>query len=693
MSAWAVSEAAVAEVGAPAAVADTMVDAVIVNARAPYGGPTVSVTGANAYGATSDDIANLAAGENAALTDVLSRMPGVSLDQNQQIHIRDTEGPQFQYQINGVLVPLDINTNPSFLSMINPLFIKRLDLLDGVLPARYGEATGGVVDIVTKDGCADPGGIIDLFGGQRETAQVSATLGGCAGALSYFVSGLYGQSNTAFSSATPGADAVHDHQRVGQAFASLAYAVNPDTQVGLIASASASNNQLPNVPGLPPQFALAGAAASDSATIKSTLDFRDYLAILSMKGQLSPGLTYQVAYAIHSIAQAFRPDDAGELIYQGVASWATHVDFDNTLQGDLKFDAGKHTLSAGVYAGAYHVNANDRSLVFAVDASGAQASDSPYTVTSQARATNVVVALYAEDLWRLSEQVKLDLGLRWDGLTGFTNHRQLDPSINLVVTPGAGATIHAGFARYMQVPTFQGVSPNAQAAFAGTTASSPPGVANPLTEDDYEFDGGLTQRLNGALTLSLDGYYERTDRYLDTGQFGVTPIFAPFNYGRGSLWGVEAAAKYRRGRLSAYANLTVGENRQIGVITGQFNFDRDELAYINTHSISLDHQPLVGASGGFTYAWRTTSISVDGLYSSGLRGGFADEARLPQVIQFNAALEHRWRMPGLGEVANRLTILNLFDRVNLIRPAEGIGIFQSAYGPRLTVLDSISLKF
>jgi len=31
-------------------------------------------------------------------------------------------------------------------------------------------------------------------------------------------------------------------------------------------------------------------------------------------------------------------------------------------------------------------------------------------------------------------------------------------------------------------------------------------------------------------------------------------------------------------------------------------------------------------------------------------------------------------------VVDRVTILNLFDRVNLIRPSEGIGIFQSAYG-------------
>jgi hypothetical protein len=35
----------------------------------------------------------------------------------------------------------------------------------------------------------------------------------------------------------------------------------------------------------------------------------------------------------------------------------------------------------------------------------------------------------------------------------------------------------------------------------------------------------------------------------------------------------------------------------------------------------------------------------------------------------------------------------VLDRVNLIRPAEGIGIFQSAYGPRLTFYDMVTLRF
>jgi outer membrane receptor protein involved in Fe transport len=308
-------------------------------------------------------------------------------------------------------------------------------------------------------------------------------------------------------------------------------------------------------------------------------------------------------------------------------------------------------------------------------------------------ADNVVLGVYLNDLWRITDALSANLGLRLDSLSGFTNHTQIDPTASLTYAVGPTLTLHAGFARYMQVPSFQGISPSAPAAFAGTTAEGPPGLPTPLTEDDMEWDAGAVAHLSPALTASIDSFYELTRHYLDTGQFGVVPIFAPFNYGHGYIWGTELALSYRRGALGAYANLTIGENWQKRVATGQFNFDPDELSYIDGHFILLDHQPKVGVSAGATYDFEPYAASVDLIYSSGLRGGFADDEQLPPVVQVNGSIERSFDVPRLGRVVARITVLNAFDRINLIRPAEGIGIFQSAYGPRFTVLDTISLPF
>jgi len=655
-------------------------------------GPSVSPAGANDYAVSNQDIEAMPMGGTSPMTDVLAQMPGVAIDQNQQIHIRDTEGPQFQYQINGVMVPFDINTNPPFLSMINPSFVKRLDLLDGVLPSRYSYATGGVVDIETKDGCAEPGGSVTVLAGGLETLQPGAQFGGCAGRFSYYVSGLYHQGDDAFSSATPGPRPIHDFTRQGQAFGFFALQLDPATRLSLVLSGAASDNQLPNVAGQTPQFVLAGVPGYASAAIKSQLNFRDSLAMLSLTGAAPGGATYQLAYSAHFISQRFRPDAAGELIFQGVASNAAHYDVDNTLQGHLAQDIGAHSLEAGFYLGEYRVTAEDSSLVFPVSADGV-VGDIPERRVANARATNGVTGVYLNDLWKVTDRLSANLGLRWDRLSGFTNHQQIDPTLNLIYALSPSASLHAGVARYMQVPSFQGIAPNTAEVFFGTTAAQPSGIANPLTEDDLETDAGVSIRIGRHVTLSQDAFFESTSHYLDTGQFGVVPIFAPFNYGKGHIWGEEVAVRYRDPRLSAYANLTLGQNWQKGVATGQFNFDPDELSFIDDHAILLDHQPFVGISAGGGFRVGPYQLSLDGVYSSGLRGGFADQQQLPTVVEVNAAVERRFRLPWGGVLVDRLTVVNALDRINLIRPAEGIGIFQSAYGPRLAVFNSLTMPF
>ena len=678
---------------AETALPDNALSTIVVEATSEAG-PAVSPAGANEYMMSAEDIAARPEGKTAPLTDLLAQMPGIAIDQNQQIHIRNTEGPQFQYQINGVLIPLDINTNPPFLSMINPLFIKRLDLLDGVLPSRYSYATGGVVNIQTKDGCEQPFGDLSFRGGQRDTLEPSFEYAGCHEGLGSYLSGLYQQSNTAFSSATPGPTPIHDFTRQGQLFGFFSYPLTPTETLSLLVSGARSSNQLPNVPGLAPQYTLAGAAVPpSSAAINSYLDFSDALAVLSLSGTVASDVSYQIAYSQHVISQRFEPDPVGELIYQGVASTATHEDHAYTLEGDVSFALGSHTLGSGFYAGQYRVSANDSSLVFAANDAGEQLSDVPLTVINNAHANNVIAGAYVSDLWRISGKLSASVGLRWDTLSGFTNDHQLDPSLSLIYRADSATTFHAGFARYFQVPSLLGISPTAQAAFAGTTAAGPPGISTPLTEDDREWDAGVVHQLTGSFTLSADAYYEWTTHYLDTGQFGVVPIFAPFNYDKGHIWGGELAARYQTENFSAYGSLTLGRNWQQGVVTGQFNFPADELAYIDSHAIVVDHQPLYGASAGASWRVGAYTLGADGIYSSGLRAGFADLEKLPQVLQVNLSAERSFRLPGVGVLTNRLTALNVFDRTNLIRPAEGIGIFQSAYGPRLTFYDTVTLHF
>ena len=311
-----------------------------------------------------------------------------------------------------------------------------------------------------------------MYGGQRNTVQPSFQYGGCEGNFSYYLSGLYSQSNSAFSSATPAPDAIHDHTNQGQGFGFFAYNLNPTTRISLITSVAASNNQLTQS-GQPSARVPARRREHSypSADIKSYLNFRDYLGMLALNGAPAPDLTYQLAYSAHYISQKFEPDNIGELIYQGVASTAFHSDLDNTLQGDLTYQLGAHTLGAGFIL----VNTGSRRTTtrWSSQPTGRQLRIGPpfvpVRVINNANKINLLSGIYLEDTWQITEKLRVNFGLRWDRLSGFTYNNQLDPTINLVYLPRPDTTLHAGFARYMQVPSFQGISPGAPAAFKDTT--------------------------------------------------------------------------------------------------------------------------------------------------------------------------------------------------------------------------------
>jgi len=165
-------------------------------------GPGVSPSGANDYALTNKDVEEIPRGLQRAHGRHRDHDAGVSSDQNQQYHVRQTY--TLQLEVNGILLPLDMYGQPSFISLINPLFIKRVDLLTGVLPAQYGFAnSGGVLSVQTKDG-SENGGSVTTFFGQRGTLQPSVQYGGTSGKFSYYLNGIYDQGTPLSARRPPG---------------------------------------------------------------------------------------------------------------------------------------------------------------------------------------------------------------------------------------------------------------------------------------------------------------------------------------------------------------------------------------------------------------------------------------------------------------------------------------------------------
>jgi len=430
-----------------------------------------------------------------------------------------------------------------------------------------------------------------------------------------------------------------------------------------------------------------------STAINSSLEQQDYFGVLALNAAPAANLDYQLAYAIHSNSEQFNPDPIGGLIYQGVASRVFNSNLSNSLQGDLSYQPiAAHALRFGFYTAENGVEVDDSSLVFPVDTQGQQLQKSPITVGSSLNRIVVVGGVYAEDTWHINDKLGVNFGARWDILSGFSNRDQVSPTINVFYQWRAGATLHAGFARYFQVPNFQATPPGMLTAFKGTSgAVGVGGNPFPVPERDYYWDAGFVHRLSPDLKLEQDDYFRLDRNYLDEGQFGFVPIEAPLNYSRGYGWGTENSVSYNSENFSPRLNFTVAREEDIGVDTAQFNFDPAELAYMDSHYFVLDHTALFTISGGLAYRWRDWLFSLDNLFNTGLRAGFANTEGLPNVWQVNLSAARQLSIPWLGHITDRVTLLNIFDRTNLIRPASGIGVFQSDYAPRITVYNTLTM--
>jgi outer membrane receptor protein involved in Fe transport len=654
----------------------------------------LSESGNSAYTMSSKNISELPAGANTSISNVLLQMPGVAQDENGQVHVRGAHA-DLQWRVNGVMLPLD--SFSGFGQVLSSYPVRSFSLVDGALPAQYGYRDAGILDIQTKDGCTNPGGRLEFYGGQRETVQPSFEYGGCKGNFRFYTTGFYLHDNIGLSSATAGPTPIHDLTDQGQWFGYFSYFLNPTTRLSFTSGVSVADNQFPTYPGELPLYKLAGVnpATYPSTDLKESLSQRYYFGILALQGAVGVNFSYQIAYTAKYNTIRFNPDPIGDLIYQGVASQAFHSEFANSLQGDTTYRLGKsHTIGAGFYAGEYGETIDDTSLTFPATPDGKQTSDIPVSVVDNTNGIAWLAGLYLQDRWRLSEKLTLNYGARWDQMAGFIGSaNQLSPRANLVYDPIEHLTLHAGVSRYFQTPSFYAISPRSFTAFKNTTAAVPPGNLVPNPERDWYFDaGGRFTDLLPGLTLGEDAYFEYAHQVLDFGQFGFVPIFAPFNYRTGRIYGAETTATYQFMKsLSFGANFSYSVAQGRDVTTGQFNFTPQELQYISDHYVYLDHQQFFTVSSWAAYNWGQWVFSASCYYGSGLRAGFANTAEVPANWQLDLGAERSFDVAPWGRVTSRVTVINVFNRTNLLREGTGIGVFVPAYGPRRALYGSISV--
>jgi outer membrane receptor protein involved in Fe transport len=647
-------------------------------------------TGSSVYKMNTKTLATLPQGRNTPLDKVILQAPGVAQDSYGQIHIRGDHG-DVQYRINDIIIPESIT---GFGQALDTRFAESVDLLTGALPAQYGYRTAGVVSIHTKSGALGQGGRIGVMGGSNNTRKAFGEASGSQGSFSYYVTGAFEQNDLGIEKPTPAKTVLHDRTVQRDGFVYLSDMLNDTSQLSLIAGNAQNDFQIPNNPNQTQTYTYNGVSNYPSSQLNENQREITRYGILALQQSLDNGINYQISAFTRYSQVVFSPDPVGDLIYTGVAANINRSSLASGVQMDASYKINAHhTLRTGLFYSNEHAVNDSDSLVFPTSG-GVQSSTTPISIIDNSTKVSQLEGIYIQDEWRPTHKLTFNYGLREDWVNAYVTGNQLSPRIGVVYQATPSTTLHAGYARYYTPPPTELIAPTTVASFQNTT-NAPPGSGNdPVkAQSSNYYDAGVSQRFGSFVTVGLDGYYRQVTNLLDEGQFGSAMIFTPFNYAHGRIYGVELSASYHRDNLSAYLNLARATALGKGIVSAQYNFDPAELNYIATHWIHLDHDQMLTGSGGISYAWQHTTAGLDAIYGSGLRNGFANTSHLPGYVQINGTLVHHFKTEALGDIEGRINVVNIFDKIYLIRDGTGVGVGAPQYGPRRSFYAELSKLF
>jgi outer membrane receptor protein involved in Fe transport len=664
--------------------------------------------GASQYTFNREALDKQPGGTNLSLNKSLLQAPGVTQDSYGTIHIRN-EHANLQYRLNGVIVPEAIS---GFGTTFDPRIASSIQLITGTLPAQYGYRTAGVINFKTQSGTLENGGEIGAYGGSYGWFEPSAMLRGSSGDLSYFISGSYLKNDIGIENPLPTRTPIHDRTTQVRPFAYASDVLSPSSRISVFAGSFIGHFEIPNVTGVQQGFEVNGVDTFDAAKLDENQREITHYGVATYQ-YAGDAFNFQIAPFIRYSQTKFTTDpNHGDVILTGFADAARLSSLTAGLQADASQQLGSnHTVRFGIFFQNEHTTSDVESTVLPSNDCDADpncvivpTSDVPFTITDQGSKTGQLYGVYLQDEWKLTRTLTLNYGARFDVVRAFTKESQLSPRANLVWNATPLTTLHLGYARNFTPPPQELIAPATVALFNNTTKQSQVRFGDPVkAEREHYIDGGVEQRIKGGFKVGLDAYYKIKRNLLDEGQFGSSLVLSPFNYAKGYAWGVELSGNYTHGPIDLYANVARGDEKAKDIVSAQYFFAPDELAYIQNHYIYTDHSQRWTASGGASYTIKdglgTLVPTADFVYGSGLRtddpaGIVPNGGELPGYWMFNAGISQNFDGPGaLKGLQVRADVLNLFDRKYQLRSGSGVGVGAPQWGQRRGFFVGVTKKF
>ncbi len=648
-----------------------------------------------------EDIQELPGGSTTSLPHLLyTTNPGMVEGSFNQVFTRGNHA-NLQYQIDGIQLPDSVAG--SLGEAFTPLNIDHMEVITGGLQPEFGTRSAGVVNIVTKAGTTEPGGLFGIDYGSYNQTSPFLTYGGsdASGAFHYFFSGSGFYTDRGLDTPEPattnlpqgsdvdatgggGEQVVHDQSYGDGEFTKLDWILDNENKLYFVAFNEQKFYQIPNYPAnFTPNLLYFNPAYTDgygngpfayapSSTNDTQFETNQY-AEFSWRHSFGDDAFLQVSPYWKRSNVTFNGDPANDLaaaslvpLSAGQTLVADSFSQDRTsnnvgLQADYTLHADSANLVKAGFQGLWTQSSGPVSVIDVTAVGGS----SPITASSGLPSTDVdngyQEGFYLQDDLNVNSWLVLSGGLRMDLYQFVDTEDGVNDSYDLL-QPRIGASFLASNNTKFHIfygKQFMPAPPeDLRATFENLGGTIAPYDIKPEI-DDY-FETGMAQQVSQQL-LSLNTYLKLATNMLDDTQLLNTAIAQPYNFAQGYAYGVEFSVNGKiDNQWSDYFNYSYEIAKGEGISGGFFAFAPGTTPP-NVYEF-LDHCQIHTANVGLTYNPGDIWITGEGLFGGGLSTGPTDNERLPAHATMDATIGYAFQKnSGFDGTKLSFDVMNIFD--------------------------------
>lgn len=536
---------------------------------------------------------------------LVATAPGWATEDNGLLHNRGVDDG-FLYVVGGI--PWFDRIDTFFAAATGVEAFQSLEILDGHIPVEYGNASGGVINVVPRSGLARSWAATAATGiGSLESADAAVTTGGRVSedAGLFFAGSYRGSGERYLDPVDPG-----NFNNSGGALRFSSRADwRPSSNDVLIFDLTASGSD----------FRVTNTLDQELFGQRQTEELRDdHQSLIWQRSWPEETVTDVAAYR-HSFGAKLVPSEGDipisaaqdrQHVRQGVLLNVTRLAGDHLLKGGADLQRVSARESFSFFTTGEGEGISEEALEFG--------PDDPFQFDGDV--VRHQGSFYLQDTVSLGGRMTVNAGVRFDWTTLLVSESAVSPRLGVAYyLPALRTTFRGSYNRLFKPPQVENLLLSSSEE-AKELSPFEEGGAEVPAERQHAFEAGFSRTLGGVALLDAVYWRREVRNYADPNVFFGTTIVFPNSVASGTASGVNARLEFpfRRGfsGFVSYGNSLV---YQTGPVNGGLFLEEEILEIGPGTRFIPDHDQRNTGAFGLTFRHRASGVwaSLYGRHESG----------------------------------------------------------------------------